>query len=88
MPFQTIFGRNFFGGWWDDGSEGGDEGDGGGQRRRKRCHHDGTKNEQQQGKIELLSQWTLEGLDEQKVKNCSKPLLLKINEFAHIYFFV
>ena len=48
-----------------DGGDEGDEGDGGLQNRRRRrrrwrrCHHGGTNNEQ--GKIVLLSQWTMEG---------------------------
>ena len=57
-----------------DGGDEGDEGDGGLQNRRrrkrrrrrrrwKRCHHGGTNNEQ--GKIVLLSQRTMEGRNEQ-----------------------
>ena len=47
-----------------DGDEGGLGGDGSVQRRkrrkrrRRRCDHSGTN---EQGKIELLSQWTMEG---------------------------
>ena len=60
-----------------DGDDGDGKGDGGAQRRRRRmrrkrrrrrwrrCYHGGTNNNNVQGKIGLLSQWILEGRDEQ-----------------------
>ena len=36
------------------------------------CHHSRTRNKQE-GKIELLSQWTNEGWDEQKVRSFAYP---------------
>ena len=62
--------------WHDDRGDGDDEGDGGdeddeggeaskmgeGRRSRRRCHHGGTKEgTNKQGKIGLLSQWTMDG---------------------------
>ena len=49
--------------------------------RRRRCHHGGTDGRRRQkGKIELLSQWTMEGWDEQigVWRHSIKKLLIQV----------